>query len=248
MFGWRPAGEVEFKELDRFHAARILEYDSPTLLFRLACDYPALGPGDPPRPEWLSRRVATAGRRPGRQPGPRPTSGSSPCSTPGRSAQRGRWPALGSDTPAPRGRRSRPRWPSPRQSHERSGGSHQRTSTLTAPPDVTRWAAQPTRRVRLHSEGSAAVRGVAGELWAMAGRLTASPITVCPGWPRRPRPRRRRPRLPGGRGVTAMVERPDKIGALAPPFRDQPRHQPGAGACCGPPPTSEAQGGPAVLR
>ena len=41
LLDWRAAGDVEFKELDQFPAGRALEHDSPTLLFRLACDYPA---------------------------------------------------------------------------------------------------------------------------------------------------------------------------------------------------------------
>jgi hypothetical protein len=36
---WRPAGELELKELDEFLLARAMEHDSPTLLFRLACEY-----------------------------------------------------------------------------------------------------------------------------------------------------------------------------------------------------------------
>jgi len=60
LLGWRPAGEVEFKELDQFLAARALEHDSPTLLFRLACDYLRSGRVIRPGPDWLSRRVAAA--------------------------------------------------------------------------------------------------------------------------------------------------------------------------------------------
>jgi len=37
--GWRLPTELEFKELDEFLLARALEHDSPTLLFRLACEY-----------------------------------------------------------------------------------------------------------------------------------------------------------------------------------------------------------------
>jgi hypothetical protein len=37
--GWRAAGELELKELDEFLLARAMEHDSPTLLFRLACEY-----------------------------------------------------------------------------------------------------------------------------------------------------------------------------------------------------------------
>ena len=37
--GWRLPATMEFKELDEFLLARALEHDSPTLLFRLACEY-----------------------------------------------------------------------------------------------------------------------------------------------------------------------------------------------------------------
>ncbi len=37
--GWRPAGSLEFKELGEFLLARAMAHDSPTLLFRLACEY-----------------------------------------------------------------------------------------------------------------------------------------------------------------------------------------------------------------
>ena len=60
LLGWRPAGDVEFKELDQFLAARALEHDSPALLFRLACDYLRSARVIRPGPEWLSRRVASA--------------------------------------------------------------------------------------------------------------------------------------------------------------------------------------------
>lgn len=52
--------DQEFKELDQFLAARALEHDSPTVLFRLACDYLRSARVIRPGPEWLSRRVATA--------------------------------------------------------------------------------------------------------------------------------------------------------------------------------------------
>ncbi len=39
LLGWRPAGELEFKDLDQYLSARALEHESPTQLFRLACDY-----------------------------------------------------------------------------------------------------------------------------------------------------------------------------------------------------------------
>ena len=71
LLGWRPAGELELKELDQFLSARALEapspvththqeHDSPTLLLRLACDYLRSGRVIRPGPEWLSRRVAAA--------------------------------------------------------------------------------------------------------------------------------------------------------------------------------------------
>jgi hypothetical protein len=37
--GWRNAGVMELKELDEFLLARALEHDSPTLLFRLGCEF-----------------------------------------------------------------------------------------------------------------------------------------------------------------------------------------------------------------
>jgi TnpA family transposase len=37
--GWHPPGELQWKELEEFLLARALEHDSPTLLFRQACDY-----------------------------------------------------------------------------------------------------------------------------------------------------------------------------------------------------------------
>lgn len=37
--GWRLPTSLEFKEFDEFLLARALEHDSPTLLFRLACEY-----------------------------------------------------------------------------------------------------------------------------------------------------------------------------------------------------------------
>ena len=58
LLGWRPAGEMEFKELDEFLAARALEHDPPTLLFRLGCEYLRSARVIRPGPGWLSRRVA----------------------------------------------------------------------------------------------------------------------------------------------------------------------------------------------
>jgi len=60
LLGWRQAGELEFNELDQFLSARALEHDSPTLLFRLACDYLRSARVIRPGPDWLLRRVATA--------------------------------------------------------------------------------------------------------------------------------------------------------------------------------------------
>jgi hypothetical protein len=37
--GWRAPTTLELKELDEFLPARAMEHDSPTLLFRLACEY-----------------------------------------------------------------------------------------------------------------------------------------------------------------------------------------------------------------
>jgi hypothetical protein len=37
--GWRSAGQPESKDLNKFLLERAMEHDSPTLLFRLACEY-----------------------------------------------------------------------------------------------------------------------------------------------------------------------------------------------------------------
>ncbi|MGW7673496.1 DUF4158 domain-containing protein [Streptomyces sp. NPDC054775] len=37
--GWKPAKAIEHKELDEFLLARAMEHDSPSLLFRLGCEY-----------------------------------------------------------------------------------------------------------------------------------------------------------------------------------------------------------------
>jgi Domain of unknown function (DUF4158) len=37
--GWKPAKSPELKELDEFLLARAMEHDSPSLLFRLGCEY-----------------------------------------------------------------------------------------------------------------------------------------------------------------------------------------------------------------
>lgn len=60
FLSWRPAGEVEFKELDQFLLARAMEHDAPTVLFRLACEHLRSCRVIRPGPEWLTRRVAAA--------------------------------------------------------------------------------------------------------------------------------------------------------------------------------------------
>lgn len=37
--GWRSAKSPELKELDEFLLARAMDHDSPSLLFRLGCEY-----------------------------------------------------------------------------------------------------------------------------------------------------------------------------------------------------------------
>jgi hypothetical protein len=56
--GWRPAGTLEFKELDEFLLARAMEHDSSTLLFRLACEYLISARAIRPSSDTLVRRVA----------------------------------------------------------------------------------------------------------------------------------------------------------------------------------------------
>lgn len=58
--GWRPAGAMELKELDEFLLARAMEHDSPTLLFRLTCEYLISARVIRPSPDTLVRRVAHA--------------------------------------------------------------------------------------------------------------------------------------------------------------------------------------------
>lgn len=58
--GWRPAGSMELKELDEFLLARAMEHDSPTLLFRLACEYLISARVIRPGPDTVVRRVAHA--------------------------------------------------------------------------------------------------------------------------------------------------------------------------------------------
>ena len=58
--GWRPAGDLEFKELDEFLLARAMEHDSPTLLFRLGCEYLVSSRVIRPGPVIMVKRVAHA--------------------------------------------------------------------------------------------------------------------------------------------------------------------------------------------
>ncbi|MEV6228044.1 Tn3 family transposase [Saccharopolyspora shandongensis] len=58
--GWRPAGALELKELDEFLLARAMEHDSPTLLFRLACEYLISAKVIRPGPVTVVERVAHA--------------------------------------------------------------------------------------------------------------------------------------------------------------------------------------------
>jgi TnpA family transposase len=58
--GWRPAATMEFKELDEFLLARAMEHDSPSLLFRLACEYLISAKVIRPGPIIVVKRVAHA--------------------------------------------------------------------------------------------------------------------------------------------------------------------------------------------
>jgi TnpA family transposase len=58
--GWRTAGGLELKELDEFLLARAMEHDSPTLLFRLACEYLISARVIRPGPVTVVERVAHA--------------------------------------------------------------------------------------------------------------------------------------------------------------------------------------------
>jgi hypothetical protein len=57
---WRPAGSLQLKELDEFLLARAMEHDSPTLLFRLACEYLISAKVIRPGPVTVVKRVAHA--------------------------------------------------------------------------------------------------------------------------------------------------------------------------------------------
>ena len=58
--GWRAPATLELKELDEFLLARALEHDSPTLLFRLACEYLISARVIRPGPVTVVERVAHA--------------------------------------------------------------------------------------------------------------------------------------------------------------------------------------------
>lgn len=58
--GWRPASVMELKELDEFLSARAMEHDSPTLLFRLGCEYLLSAKVIRPSPDSVVRRVVHA--------------------------------------------------------------------------------------------------------------------------------------------------------------------------------------------
>jgi hypothetical protein len=58
--GWRSAGVMELKELDEFLLARAMEHDSPTLLFRLGCEYLLSARVIRPSPDTVVRRVVHA--------------------------------------------------------------------------------------------------------------------------------------------------------------------------------------------
>jgi TnpA family transposase len=58
--GWQVPATMELKELDEFLLARALEHDSPTLLFRLACEYLISARVLRPGPVAVVERVAHA--------------------------------------------------------------------------------------------------------------------------------------------------------------------------------------------
>jgi TnpA family transposase len=58
--GWRQASALELEELDEFLLARALEHDSPTLLFRLACEHLISARVIRPGVVKVLERVATA--------------------------------------------------------------------------------------------------------------------------------------------------------------------------------------------
>ena len=95
--GWRPAGALEWKELEAFLLARAMEHDSPGLLFRLACEHLISAQVIRPGPVAVIERVATARAAacPTRPSPPSVTarSGPGPASSAGCSRCPGRSPA-----------------------------------------------------------------------------------------------------------------------------------------------------------
>ncbi|GAA2881894.1 hypothetical protein GCM10010517_45000 [Streptosporangium fragile] len=65
--GWRSAGELERKELEEFLLARAMEHDSPSLLFRLACEHLISSRVIRPGVVTLLERVAAAHAAAGRE-------------------------------------------------------------------------------------------------------------------------------------------------------------------------------------
>lgn len=61
--GWRAAGPLELEELDEFLLARAMEHDSPTLLFRLGCEYLISARVIRPGPVSMVERIAHARER-----------------------------------------------------------------------------------------------------------------------------------------------------------------------------------------
>ncbi|ONH32823.1 hypothetical protein BL253_03605 [Pseudofrankia asymbiotica] len=58
--GWRVPAALDLKDLDEFLLARAMEHDSPTLLFRLACEYLISAKVIRPGPVTVVKRVAHA--------------------------------------------------------------------------------------------------------------------------------------------------------------------------------------------
>ncbi|WP_078869650.1 DUF4158 domain-containing protein [Streptomyces sp. NRRL B-1347] len=58
--GWRPAKSLALKELDEFLLARAMEHDSPSLLFRLGCEYLRSAKVIRPGVVMLLEKVSTA--------------------------------------------------------------------------------------------------------------------------------------------------------------------------------------------
>jgi len=64
---WKGAKSLQLKELDEFLLARAMEHDSPSLLFRLACEHLAASRVVRPGVVSLLERVATARAEAGRE-------------------------------------------------------------------------------------------------------------------------------------------------------------------------------------